>query len=478
LPIPPFLANALKDLRIFYRLLGLIYLFAFGSQTVQIVHLIGAEGLLPITPYLERLGAVIGPERFWLFPTVFWLGSGDFVLQLLIWTGLTFSIFLILGASPKPLLVALLLLYLSLVTAGRDFFAFQWDNLLLEATFLSLFLPRRGRPGAIPLFLMRWLVFRLYFESGLSKVLAPGGGWLDGTAMDTYYETAPLPTLLGWCAHQLPHWFHKFETYFVLFVELVAPFMIFMGRRPRQVAFVLFSVFQITIFLTANYGFFSPLCLILGLFLLVDTREKMPHATKKRPWKERWLRGATVILAILVVYSSLVEMGTVAFRGAWREKVSDLRQPFSRFRLVNAYHLFANVTKTRLVLRIEGTQDGKRWEPYRLRYAIGGVRTPPKWVAPHHPRLDFQTWFLTLGRGVEYEAYWLRLIDSLLNRPQAVAHLFRENPFPQDPPRSIRVTARPYRMNDVKTLKLEGRYWNHPVEPVYSHLYSSEKPTP
>ena len=46
---------------------------------------------------------------------------------------------LIVGIAPAPCLALLWLLYLSLVTVGRDFLGFQWDNLLLEAGFLAIF---------------------------------------------------------------------------------------------------------------------------------------------------------------------------------------------------------------------------------------------------------------------------------------------------------------------------------------------------
>ncbi len=56
--------------------------------------------------------------------------------------------------------------------------------------------------------------------------------WHDGSAMTFYYETAPLPTWLGWWAHNLPAAWHHFESRAVLVLELVVPFAIFGTRRP------------------------------------------------------------------------------------------------------------------------------------------------------------------------------------------------------------------------------------------------------
>ncbi|PYS93869.1 MAG: membrane protein, partial [Acidobacteria bacterium] len=86
------------------------------------------------------------------------------------------AIALTLGVGGRAVPIALWALYLSCITAGRDFFYYQWDNLLLEASFLAIFLPARGslfglargrrppEPSRIVVFLLQWLLFRLLFE--------------------------------------------------------------------------------------------------------------------------------------------------------------------------------------------------------------------------------------------------------------------------------------------------------------------------
>src|SRR5256885_8382782 len=41
--------------------------------------------------------------------------------------------------------------------------------------------------------LLRVLLFKLYFESGIAKWQSGLHDWHDGSAMTFYYETAPLP---------------------------------------------------------------------------------------------------------------------------------------------------------------------------------------------------------------------------------------------------------------------------------------------
>jgi hypothetical protein len=90
------------------------------------------------------------------------------------------SVLLIAGFATAPILFLLWLMYLSLTTIGGVFLAFQWDNLLLEAGFVAVFLapikfwPKSHSitaPPRVPLWLLRWLLFRLTFESRLRKLL-------------------------------------------------------------------------------------------------------------------------------------------------------------------------------------------------------------------------------------------------------------------------------------------------------------------
>src|SRR6185503_9182033 len=75
---------------------------------------------------------------------------------------------------------------------------------------------------------------------------------------------------LAWYAHQLPVWWHHFESRATLFIELGLPFAIFGPRPARLAAAVGFALFQIVNLATANYGFFCTLTLALHVFLLDD----------------------------------------------------------------------------------------------------------------------------------------------------------------------------------------------------------------
>src|SRR5207253_8068579 len=84
------------------------------------------------------------------------------------------------------------------------------------------------------------------------------------------YETAPLPTWVGWYAHQLPAWAQRLSAAYTLLVVLVLTPLVWGPRRVRRVVFVAMAAMQATILLTANYGFFNYLSVALALFILDD----------------------------------------------------------------------------------------------------------------------------------------------------------------------------------------------------------------
>lgn len=119
--------------------------------------------------------------------------------------GLLVSVLGLLGMLPALLCSALAwLLYLSLVAIGGDFFALQWDALLIEAGALAVLRgaavhlwPATGVCWAANLAL-RWLLFRLMFGSGVCKLASGCPEWRSLRAMHYHYWTQPLPHAAAW----------------------------------------------------------------------------------------------------------------------------------------------------------------------------------------------------------------------------------------------------------------------------------------
>ena len=139
------------------------------------------------------------------------------MLNALCWVGMAASLLLVLNLWPRGMLLICFVCFLSFVSAAQDFSGYQSDGMLLEAGAIALFFAPPGfRPGlgwahppsAASLFLLQWEWFRIYFESGVVKILSGDPQWRHFTAMDEYYQNGPLPTWIGWYVQHLPHWFH------------------------------------------------------------------------------------------------------------------------------------------------------------------------------------------------------------------------------------------------------------------------------
>src|SRR5436305_2031240 len=191
------------------RALGLIFFSAFYSLWFQIHGLIGSRGVLPAREYLALAKRVAGAKAYWLAPTLLWANDSDAMLTAIVVAGAIASITLTFNLLPRTSIAVAIVCFLSFIGAAQDFASYQSDGMLLEAAFLSLFLGRKNAPPPpLARFVLVWEWLRIYFESGLVKILSGEQQWRNFTAMDKYYENGPLPTWIGWHAQQLPHSFH------------------------------------------------------------------------------------------------------------------------------------------------------------------------------------------------------------------------------------------------------------------------------
>ncbi len=203
---------------LFLRGLALIYLVAFASLWGQIDGLAGSRGIIPAKSLMAALKAEADADhaavnRYHLVPTLAWWNASDQALNWQCEAGLICSLLLLCGIAPAPMLFLLWCIYLSLTTVGGVFLSFQWDWLLLETGFLAIFFAplqwferpsRQSKPSSVVIWLLRWLIFRLMLESGCVKLLSGDPTWWHLTALRVHYQTQPLPTWIGWYAHQLP----------------------------------------------------------------------------------------------------------------------------------------------------------------------------------------------------------------------------------------------------------------------------------
>ena len=474
----------------FLRALGIVYLIAFLSFWSQIQGLIGPGGILPAESFLDLVRANLGAERYWLVPTVLWLGAGASGLNLVCGLGALGSVLLILDLWPRGWLVVLWALYLSLVGVGQDFLAFQWDALLLEAGLLAILLaPGHLLPGRHPeppppplaVVLLWGLLFRLVFESGAAKLTSGDPTWRNLTALDYHFFTQPLPTWTAWYANLLPGWLKRVAVLGTFAFEMGAPLLIVCGRRLRLYGWVGIVAMQLLIFGTGNYTFFNLLTIALTLLLLDDRvwRRVLPRRALRwvpktgedhRPSPARALAVAAIGVPLVVL--QLVSFYVTVVPGASLPRaVEPVFAGLAPFRSLNSYGLFRVMTTERAEIIIEGSDDGGTWRTYEFRYKPGALDRRPAFVEPHQPRLDWQMWFAALDQ-FDRTAWFQAFAARLLQGSPSVVRLLASNPFPDHPPQYLRVTLYDYRLTDRATRRATGAWWTRTRLGLYAPILS------
>jgi hypothetical protein len=481
----------------FLRLLGVVYLVAFVSLWVQIDGLVGSDGILPVGEFLERVRAGTGPERYWLVPTLLWLGHGDAALHALCAAGVLLALALAAGVATRPVLLLAWAVYLSLACAGQTFLHFQWDILLLEAGFAALFVApgtwRPRGPHALPpprragLWVVWLLLFKLMFLSGVVKPLSLDETWWRLTALDYHYWTQPLPTWTSWYADRLPAWLDRLSLVVLYGCEIAAPLLVFAGRAGRRALAGATLFLMLAIASTGNYGFFNLLTATLALPLLDDALlgRLLPArwvatvvAARREPGVARAAGAAHAALAVALLFVSALTFVEEIVRTVPRERVGapsrallagaerwilSWGRPWvlhwtGPLRTVSGYGLFRAMTTERPEIVIEGSADGRTWKEYAFRWKPGDPTCRPRFAAPHMPRLDWQMWFAALSPR-RAEPWMVGLMRRLLEGAPDVLALLAENPFPDAPPRFVRLLYYHYEFATPEARHQDGAWW-------------------
>jgi hypothetical protein len=452
---------------LFVRGLALVYCAAFASLAVQIHALAGPDGILPFQRVLDGAFDEHGYWALLRLPTLFWLNSSDAALQAAAFAGSIIALLLALGwVRPRPALIALFALYLSLFQAGQIFMTFQWDTLLLESGFLAIFLT--DAPTQLIVLLFEWLLFRLRFLSGYFKLASGDPSWRDFSALNYYFATQPLPHIGSWYAHQLPAWLLQTGVGFTLFAELVIPFLIFLPRPFRIFAAGVTILAQLLIVATSNHNFINVLTILLCLFVLDDriVAYAVPGPVRDRIWRDAHLnipgyaaKAFAAAAGILIVATSLSAMLASQVRRPLPGALVALSRIPPAYGIGSLYHLFPTMQTERQELRIFGSYDGKTWEPYVFRYKPDALDKAPQFIVPHQPRLDWMMWFLPPqwpDTGFWFEPF----LEALRQNRVQVARLLARNPFQgKAPPNMLRVLAYRYRFTTPQERARSGNWW-------------------
>jgi hypothetical protein len=455
----------------FQRGLAAIYLVAFLGAFFQFRPLLGDKGLLPVRDYLREV-------RFADAPSLFHLHYSDRLFALGATLGVVLSGAAVLGLSEAgPLWLSfatwlvLWALYLSIVNVGQVFYGFGWESMLVEAGFFAMFLgPSRMAPSIVPLYLLRWMLFRVELGAGLIK-LRHDRCWRNLTCLYYHYETQPLPNPCSWYFHRLPRWFQRGSVVFSHFVQLVVPFGFLAPQPVASVAGGLAIFHQVILIVSGNYSWLNWLTVVLGVSTLSDAalRHVLPFVPSVAVAAAPAFYGplAWTLVGMTAVLSVKPVLNLFSRRQA-------MNMSYNSIHLVNTYGAFGSVTKVRREVVLEGSEaddptDATAWREYELKGKPGDLRRRPPQVAPYHLRLDWMMWFLQFSEGVSglYETWFIRLAGKLLAADRGVLRLLRRDPFDGRRPRFLRARTYRYRYTSFRERRETGRWWERTELPDY-----------
>jgi Lipase maturation factor len=487
------------------RGIGVTFLVAYASLWRQILPLLGSRGIDPVRLQLARLREDLPLiARLRLHPSLLWIAHSDTALRCYVGAGILAACGIILGGPAAwPCGLYCWAMWLSLQFSLR--LNYPWDTVLLEAGFLCLFLPRTALlPGlaatAVPHplipFIFQLLVFRVLFGFGKTKFF--GISRNDWNYTRDFLMNMPLCSPLGWRFSKFPDFMHKLTLCGIGFVELVSPVLVLLPGPVRLVGGAAIVGQMVGIQATGNFGYFNLLSTMLCICTLDITSSlgtALAHpAALLTPWRLPFtLVAAFIVLAtpVFLIFNSWFTYGFLAWPAFERLPHGPLRALLAllRFmeplRIVNSYGVFraSPAPPLRWVTVVEGSRDGQNWQKYRYRYTQTDERSRPRFVAPHHPRLDHQTFYDAVGVDGTGYLHSVSLANPYLFTPSSVldrtmqrllepgapaASLFAESPFPDGPPPLARVALYRFTSTTVEEQARTGRYWN--VAPVGLHL--------
>jgi hypothetical protein len=485
---------------IFLRALAAIYFSAFLSLIFQIKRLIGPLGILPAGQYLAAVGRAFGGSRYFHAPSVFWFSSSATMLMAVTWIGIAASVLAFLNILPRLMFLICFASFLSFISAASVFSSYQSDGMLLEAGFLALFFSPPGvmpgwgadhAPSRASLFLLQWEWFRIYFESGLVKILSGDLQWRNLTAMDGYYQNSPLPTWIGWYVGHLPHWFHASTVVLTFVVEFGVVFLLFFPRHVRRICFCIVTAWEIGVILTGNYAFLNYIVLALGFLLLDDGALRGLILVRFRPasigaemrdesnagsvWR-RVIDGLR--LTIVAVFLTWIAYATAAELVLMVAPAVPLYNSPIRvlepFRIANEYGLFAVMTRGRYEIEFQGSDDGVNWQPYIFRYKPQLLNEAPGIYAPYQPRFDWNLWFASLGEWRQNEMVPITE-ERLLENDRDVLSLFRSAPFGSTAPRLVRAVLWQYWFTSIEEKRHSGNWWVRKELDLYAPVITRDE---
>jgi hypothetical protein len=318
----------------------------------------------------------------------------------------------------------------------------------------------------VPIWLLRWVLFRVIFGAGLIK-LRGDPCWQDFTCLDYHFETQPMPNPLSWYFHWLPGWVHRGGVLFNHLVEVVAPFFYFLPQPASAIAGITVVLFQGALLVSGNFSWLSLLTLVLAFSTFDDALlgRILPFHPPQSVPQDQFHQGMMWGVALLVAVLSVKPVINLFSR------YQIMNTNYNPFHLVNTYGAFGSITRERYEIVIEGTDEAAitaatRWREYEFKGKPGDPCRMPPQIAPYHLRLDWLMWFAAMPSPY-YDPWFIQLLSKLLVNDAQTLSLIKTNPFPDAPPVHVRALHYRYRFTTPEERSRTCCWWQRDLAGIY-----------
>jgi len=337
------------------------------------------------------------------------------------------------------------------VHIGQVWYGYGWEGQLLETGFVAIFMVPLLDPTPFPSFippvatiwLLIWITFRLHLGSGLIKFRADPC-WKDLTCLNYHFETQPIPSPLSPYWHFLPKNILKLGVLWTHFVQIIVPIFLFIPGIPRIIAGILLLLFQIQLIFSGNLSILNYISIVAIIAAFNDNflTNFLPTFIVEKANEAALTAVPTINYAAWALFLFVAILSIPVILNLF-SRFQIMNISFNQFYLVNTYGAFGAVGKKRYELVVEGTDEDTitsdtKWKEYEFKAKPTDVNRKLPIIAPYQPRIDWQIWFAAMETPGQ-NPWMFTFIKKLLDNDKDTLSLIAKNPFPDKPPKYIRV---------------------------------------
>lgn len=404
---------------IFLHSFALLYLYLFYQLYYQISAYASSTGIWSFESNIKSIGRDFRSWRkYFYFPTLFHLSSSDWFIKNLLVIGAIGPLLILTGIHSQMGMAICYGVYLSYANIMTVHFAYPWSVLILELTFLSIWLPTLDpfslhlsiSPSPLHSFSYRLLLWRLMFGFGKFKFV--GANWNDWSYLKSFNVMQPFPTPFAWLLYRAPFIIHQFNYLMYFIIEIPMPFLLLFTGWPRLIVCLMTIALQVAIQSVGSYGYFNLLSAVgtIPAFALSDNVFDLKMSIITQSWGSiilhSWLVFMFFIHLLKFPWNSWINNCWVYWPGfslpAGQYKwIGELLRFLQPWHISAAYGVFAPQSSPpmRYLAVIEGSPDVSSCWSSPSSAAASPPSFPCRWFSFHwkllHSQKKFRNYFVS-----------------------------------------------------------------------------------